>query len=84
MYMRQHVRKSFHIYKIKSQQEINENPQSFYNFVREFPKKSDDFLANTSYKDMKGNTPNDIADLFRFFLNQCIVKQKLTIVPLIC
>ena len=73
---KQYIRKSFFNYKIKTQQQINENPNSFYNFVRDFRKKSDDFPACMSYKDKKGNSPNEIAELFRNFFESVYTKSS--------
>lgn len=71
---KQQVRHSFRIYKEKTQLEISENPQRFYDHVREFRKQSDAFPANMSFGDRKGNTPSEIADLFRIFFESVYSK----------
>lgn len=45
-----------------------------YNYVREFRKQSDDFPANMSYKDIKGGSPQEIADLFKIFFESVYSK----------
>lgn len=62
-----HIRHSFFNYKMQMQHDINENPQMFYNCVREFRKQSDDLPASMTNDGKSGSTPQEIAELFRDF-----------------